>query len=302
MYCRVFAFLDENDYIYNLQYGFRAKHSIEHALIKLTEQIKKSFDVIGHSVNRNYACGIFVDFQKAFDTVNHNILLEKLDHYGIRGPINDWFKSYLIGRKQYVSILGFDSNISILHHGVPQGSVLGPLLFLLYINDLNNAIKYSTVFHFADDTNLLIIDNSYKIIEKKLNFDLKCLVKWLLANKISLNTSKTELIFFRKPGEKIPDIKIKINGLRLYHSNFIKYLGIFLSEFLDGSSHCIELQTKLRRSVGMISKVKHFLNPIELSSFYHATFASHMLLGSQIWGTTSLNITNKIKVLQNRAF
>jgi len=100
----------------------------------------------------------------------------------------------------------------------------------------------------------------------------------------------------------IPDkIKIKINGLRLYHSNFIKYLGIFLSEFLDGSSHCIELQTKLRRSVGMISKVKHFLNPIELSSFYHATFASHMLLGSQIWGTTSLNITNKIKVLQNRA-
>ena len=158
------------------------------------------------------------------------------------------------------------------------------------------------MFHFADDTNLLIIDNSYKIIEKKLNFDLKCLVKWLLANKISLNTSKTELIFFRKPGEKIPDnIKIKINGLRLYHSNFIKYLGIFLSEFLDGSSHCIELQTKLRRSVGMISKVKHFLNPIELSSFYHATFASHMLLGSQIWGTTSLNITNKIKVLQNRA-
>ena len=161
---------------------------------------------------------------------------------------------------------------------------------------------YSIVFHFADDTNLLNIDTSYKLIQKKLNIDLKCLVNWLLANKISLNTAKTELIFFRKPGEKIPEyIKIKINGHRIYPSSYIKYLGVYLDEYLDGSAHCFELQSKLRRSIGMISKVKHYLSPSELNSFYHATFSSNMLYGSQIWGITSLNITNKIKILQNRA-
>ena len=302
MYSRLFTFIDGQNSFYKLQYGFRAKHSTEHALINLTEKIKKSLDTIGHSENRKYACGVFVDFQKAFDTVNHEILLKKLDYYGIRGPVNDWFKSYLYERKQYVSILGFDSQVNIMQHGVPQGSVLGPLLFLIYINDLNKAILHSLVFHFADDTNFLIIDSSYKLIQKKLNIDLKCLVNWLLANKISLNTAKTELIFFRKPGERIPEhIKIKINGHRIYPSSYIKYLGVYLDEYLDGSAHCSELQSKLRRSIGMISKVKHYLSPSELNSFYHATFSSNMLYGSQIWGITSLNITNKIKILQNRA-
>ena len=302
MYGRVFAFIDGQNYFYKLQYGFRAKHSTEHALINLTEQIKKSLDIIGHSESRKYACGVFVDFQKAFDTVNHEILLKKLEYYGIRGPVNDWFKSYLHERKQYVSILGFDSEELIMQHGVPQGSVLGPLLFLLYINDLNKAILNSTVYHFADDTNMLMIDSSYKLIQKKLNIDLKCLVNWLLANKISLNTAKTELIFFRKPGETVPKyIKIKINGHRIYPSSYIKYLGVYLDEYLDGSAHCFQLQSKLRRSIGMISKVKHYLTPSELNSFYHATFSSNLLYGSQIWGITSLNIINQIKVLQNRA-
>lgn len=302
MYNRLFSFLDSQGSFYEHQYGFRSKHSTEHALINLTEQIKESLDTIGHSKNRKYAAGVFVDFQKAFDTVNHDILLTKLDHYGIRGPVNDWLKSYLTDRNQYVSILGFDSKTNFMRHGVPQGSVLGPLLFLIYINDLNKAILFSKVYHFADDTNLLNIDKSYKQIQKKLNIDLKCLVNWLLANKISLNATKTELIFFRKIGEKVPDhIKIKINGHRIYPSSYIKYLGIYLDEHLDGSAHCTELLTTLRRSIGMISKVKHYLSQSELMSFYHATFASNMLYGSQIWGITSMCILNKIKTLQNRA-
>ena len=152
------------------------------------------------------------------------------------------------------------------------------------------------VFHFADDSNFLNIDTSYKLTQNKLNIDLKCLVNWLLTNKISLNTTKTGLIFFRKPGEKVPEyIKIKINGHRIYPSSHIKYLGVYLDEHLDGSAHCSELQSKLRRSVGMISKVKHYLSSAELLSFYHATFASNMLYGSQIWGITTLSILNKIK-------
>ena len=146
---RLYSFLEETNSIYNLQFGFRQRHSTNHALLCMTQQIKDIID------NVNIAIGVFVDFQKAFDTVNHKILLRKLEHYGVRGVTNDWFSSYLSKRSQYVKINGSESKISKIDHGVPQGSVLGPLLFLVYINDLHTCIHHSTVRHFADDTNLL---------------------------------------------------------------------------------------------------------------------------------------------------
>ena len=159
------------------------------------------------------------------------ILIDKLNYYGIRGLGNEWFKSYLSNRSQYVSIQGFDSDIRETKHGVPQGSGLDPLLFLLYINDLHNAIKFSSVYHFADDTNLLNINTSPKKMQKQVNYDLKCLYKWLLANKISLNCSKTELIFFHKSENPIQNYnyKIKMNGHKITPTDHIKYLGIYLA-------------------------------------------------------------------------
>ena len=146
-----------------------------------------------------------------------------MNHYGIRGVSNDWFKSYLSNRFQYVSINGYKSGLAAINCGVPQGSVLGRLLFLLYINDLNQAIKSCKVHHFADDTNLLCFSSSIKKLNKQVNADLKHLVNWLNANKISLNVKKTEMVIFKSKQRKLEsDLKIKLCGKRLYRTESVK--------------------------------------------------------------------------------
>ena len=260
----------------------------------MTEAIRSALD------SGKVTCGIFVDFQKAFDTVNHEILLKKLDHYGFRGIINNWFRSYLTNRKQKVVINGFESNSKTLPHGVPQGSVLGPILFLIYINDLHHCIKYCTTYHFADDTNLLNISNDYQTLRKKVNYDLFNLHKWLTANKISLNEGKTELIFFRKSGP-VPLIKIKLHGKSLIPSNSVKYLGIYLDEFLSGEAHCQQLVKKLNRGNGMLAKARHYVPQSDLKNIYHAIFASHLMYGAQVWTPKLLSVSEKMFRLQKGA-
>ena len=181
MYNRIYRFLPDNNLIYPLQFGFRQKYSVVPALISLTENIRKNLD------EGNIDCGIFVDSQKAFDTVEHDILLSKLEHYGIRSRANEWCKSYLSNRKRYVSISGYDSHLADVKFGVPQGSVLRPLLFLVYINDLNQALTFCKVHHFADDANIIHFSKSVNRLNKYVNLDLKNLTYWLNASRISLD-------------------------------------------------------------------------------------------------------------------
>ena len=250
MFRRLYAFLEQYKCIYDLQFGFRENHSTNHAIISI---IQKNQDAIQ---NNNFAVGIFIDLQKAFDTVNHSILLEKLNHYGISGISNTWFKSYLTDRQQFVSIDGENSDLTITEHGVPQGSVLGPLLFLIYINDLHQCIKNSSCFHFADDTNLLYIPPNKmrnRNIVRRLNIDLKLLNNWLMANKISLNSSKTELIVFRKNNVPMPNLKIKLNGVNLKPKHVIKYLGITIDEHLTFKTHINIMNSKLKRANNLLA-------------------------------------------------
>ena len=208
MYKRLYNFLVKYQILYNLQFGFRANHSIDHALISRTEAIKNSLD------NRKIGCGIFVDLQKAFDTVNHNILLMKLENYGIRGTILCWFESYLSGRQQYVSVNGFNSNNLSINCGVPQGSVLGPLLFLICINDLPNSASKLTFYLFADDTNIYCEAEGLEMLQRIVNKELKRVKMWLDVNQLSLNIDKTSFIIFKSPQRSAPgDINIRFGNL-----------------------------------------------------------------------------------------
>ena len=161
MYIRLTNFLRKDKVLFSYQFGFRNNYSTNRALISLTEMIRNALD------NGNFACGVFIDLQKAFDSVNHDILLSKLNHYRNRGVAFDWFKSYLSDRTQYATIDNKRSEIQTNKYGVPQGSILGPLLFLIYINYLSLSIKNSKMHHFADDTNLLYASSSLKDINKK---------------------------------------------------------------------------------------------------------------------------------------
>ena len=202
-----------------------------------------------------------------------------MNHYGFRGKINEWLRSYLCERSQKVTINGISSESRVIHHGVPQGSVLGPILFLLYINDLHNCIKHSTTFHFADDTNLLNISHNYKKRKKEVNKDLKLLVQWLRANKMSLNNDKTELIYFHKVKNTIPtDNMIKLNGKKLYPSKKIKYLGVYLDETLSGNSHWEELIKILNRANRMLAKARHFVPSKEIKNI-----SCNLLITSNVW-------------------
>ena len=195
MYNRTYKIFSKSNIIYPLQFGFRQYHSTFHALISLTEDIRKNLD------KGNIGCGFFVDLQKAFDTVEHDILLAKLEHYGIRGMKNNWFKSYLFDRKQFLSINGHVSNQTLAKYGVPQVSVLALFLFLICINDLSHAIKFCKVHHFADDTNLLHFSKSVSKLNKYINLDMKNLTDWLNANKISLNVEKAQEKETRMPNK-----------------------------------------------------------------------------------------------------
>ena len=164
---------------------------------------------------------------------------------------------YLSNHSQYVSINGYESGLAAVNCGVPQGSVLRPLLFSLYINDLNQAIKSCKVHHFADDTNLLCLSNSIKKLNKLMNADLKCLVNWLNANKISLNVKKSEVVIFRSKQKKFEDdLKIKLCGKRLYSTESVKCLGVKTDTNLSWQYHVHDLSVKLNRANALLFKMR----------------------------------------------
>ena len=190
MHNRLYQFMEDNNILYHRQFGFRKNNSTINALIEITEKIKESID------KGKFGCGIFIDLRKTFDTVNHKILLLKMEYYGIRGSALLWFQSYLSKRKQFIFVNGENSELKDITSGVPQGSVLGPLLFLIYINDLPNISNKLDFYLFADDTNIYYENESLEKLESTVNKELKKLYLWLSVNRLALNIEKTNFFSY----------------------------------------------------------------------------------------------------------
>ena len=297
MHTRLYGFFEKFQLFYKHQFGFRKQHSTNHAILSIIEDIRNSLD------KREFVCGVFIDLEKAFDTVNHKILLQKLEHYGVRGICNSWFNSYLSNRKQKVKFKDKCSEYLDITCGVPQGSILGPLLFLIYINDMNCAVTSSSVFHFADDTYLKYSSSSEKNIRKNMNKDLDDLFEWLCANRLSLNVSKTEFIIFKPPKKSLSGrITLALNGTTLFESKKIKYLGLIVDDRLSWKFHIHELSKKLSRIIGVLCKMRKIkCDENTLQSIYYALFQSQLMYGIMAWGTAGKFLLEKIRLIQKKA-
>ena len=249
---------------------------------------------------------LFLDLQKAFDTVDHEILLKKLYHYGVRGKAHDLLKSYLSGRMQRTKIRNVFSELASILWGVPQGSVLGPLLFLIFINDLPNASDLIS-WLFADDTALALSSDNIQELENRFNCEVKKVHDWLLANRLSVHyMDKTQFMLVQAPNKKnrattSSKFRLVMGNHEIERTNNYKYLGILIDDKLSWDLQVSKLCSKLSSVCGVLSKVRHYLDRESLMLIYNSLFDSRLRYGILAWGTTSEQKLSKLRVLQNRA-
>ena len=290
-----------NNLLYESQYGFRKLHSTELAGLEVTDKILMQLDQGKHPL------AIYLDLSKAFDTIDHSILLHKLSYYGIKGNSLKWFQSYLSNRKQYVEYNNTQSSLTNVITGVPQGSILGPLLFIIYMNDIAHITKKFYSILYADDTSLIEplctfsveIDNNSTTLSDVINKELNLITDWLALNKLSLNAKKTKMMIFHHRQKNILPLvpKLYINGSPIERVTEFNFLGTILHECLSWNSHIQKIASKIAMVIGTINRLKKFLPCEILKTIYNTLIQPHLNFSVLLWG----NSTKRISKLQKWA-
>ena len=300
VFLQVYDYFVENKLLYDSQYGFRKLHSTEYAALEFTDKIVTNLD------QGKLPLAIFLDLSKAFDTIDHSILIHKLNYYGIQGTALNWFTSYLHDRKQYVQFNNCNSTPSVITTGVPQGSILGPLLFIIYMNDI---AKVTDKFHFtlyADDTSLIepictfttdLRNNT--LASNAINQELKFITDWLCLNKLSLNAKKTKMVIFHHRQRNISNVKLnlRINDTSIEQVSEFNFLGIMLDECMTWKSHIQKISGKISVVNGVLSRLKKYIPCDILKIIYNALIQPHLNYGVLLWGKN----TKRIQKLQKWA-
>ena len=290
-------YLIRNNLINMNQYGFRPGYSTELAALHVIDKVTKDLDKKLIPIN------IYLDLSKAFDTLNHEILLNKLNHYGVSNIELTFFRNYLSNRKQFVQMGDTKSSFEYIKTGVPQGSILGPLLFILYINELSSVSTFFKTVTYADDTTLMTSLNSDEIknineISNIISLELNKIIVWLELNRLSLNVSKSKFMIFHMPQKKFVAPSIKIYDTILERVNTFNFLGITLHEHLKWDTHIHHISNKICRVVGTLNKLKHYIPQNILQTIYNSLILSHLHYGVLLWGNDNLD---RLLKLQKRA-
>lgn len=294
MAIKLSQYLEKMSILSTKQFGFQKGMGTVDAILTLMEDIYES-------INREqYMISLFVDLRKAFDTVNHEILLSKLHHYGIRGIVHDWFKSYLSNRKQCVQIMNHTSEEVTMNIGVPQGSILGPILFLLYINDLSNVSDLLSTVLFADDTTLYRSDSNYNNLIAETNNELNKINQWLINNRLSINLSKTFVVIFSNKRFDYLANPLRMNNEVVTLNELGKFLGVFIDRKLTFNEHVNAICSKLSKTIGIFYKINSYIPEKNLINLYYSFFYPFILYCNIVWGGCTQNHLNKILLLQKR--
>ena len=292
---RLMSFIENHHVLTDGQYGFRSNHSTSLALTEFVEKVTSAID------KQESTIGVFIDLKKAFDTVDHKILLSKLQCYGIRGLALDWIKSYLANRGQYVCYNNSNSELKNIKCGVPQGSILGPVLFILYINDMCEVSKLLNIILFADDTSIFYSTRNIVDITCTVNNELEKLDIWFRVNKLSLNMNKTNFIMFTNKKQLRPTVNIVLNGKNIEQVSHTKFLGVIIDENLTWREQIKTVETKVSKSIGVLYETKDVLDIQALRTLYQSLVEPYMSYCCEIWGNTYPSRVRKLSLLQKKA-